>query len=311
MLDWNDLRFVLALARSGTLSGAARTLAVEHSTVGRRLGAIEASLQTRLFDRTAEGYAPTAAGEIVLAHCASIELRALALEREVLGRDASPSGIVRVSAMDGCIDEFVLPHIGMLRQNFPDLVLIAAAEVQLADLSRREADIAIRYVPPKAPNLIGRKLAEVASALYASRAYVKRRGKLKSATALDQHDLVGLAPEYSFASDEQWMMKHGGGGRIMLRVSTQRSMLAAVRAGAGIGIIECYFADQDPELVRVWEEPLFRDTWWLVIHADVKQAARIRAVVGFLEQLTASHRDRLLGFRSSKRASNRRRSKQA
>lgn len=298
MLDWNHLQFLLAIARSRSLSGAARTLSVEHSTVGRRLATIERALHARLFDRTPDGYMATAAGEIVISHAQAIEEHALSLEREVLGRDARVSGTVRLTALDACIDDFILPNLAGLRQQHPDLMIVAASEMQMVNLARREADIAIRYVPPKAPNLVVRKLAEVGSALYASRDYVRRRGKLKAATALDGHELIGLVPEFSMATEEQWLVEHGRRGRVVLRVASQQTMKAAIRAGVGIGIIECQSADRDPNLLRIWEEPLFTDTWWTVVHGDLARAARIRAVMKFLVDLSAIHRDRLLGLRS-------------
>jgi len=295
VLDWNQLRILLAISRSHSLSGAARLLAVEHSTVGRRLAQLEKSLQARLFDRTPDGYVPTPIGEMVLARAREIEELALSLEREVTGRDARISGTVRITALDACITDFIVPALPTLHARHPDLQIILSSEIRVVDLARREADIAIRYVRPKEPNLVVRRLADMGSALYASRAYVRAHGRLKSATALGGHRFVGLAPEYSFASEEQWLRKHGPEVRVAIRVASQLALRAAVRAGIGIGILECYIGDGDPELVRVWKRPILKDTWWLVVHNDLRYAARIRAVMDFLADLAATQRSRLLG----------------
>ena len=109
MFDWNHLRYLLAISRHGSLSGAARELSVEHSTVGRRLARLEKSLQIKIFDRTPEGYLPTSVGEAVLAHARTIETETLALEREVSGRDSRVSGTVRISALDACLSDLIMP----------------------------------------------------------------------------------------------------------------------------------------------------------------------------------------------------------
>ena len=295
MFDWNLLRILLAISRSRSLSGAARELNVEHSTVSRQLERLENSLHTRVFDRTTDGYLPTPAGEIVLAHAREMELRALALEREVAGRDKRVSGTVRVTALDACVNEFILPALPGLHARYPELQLVLSSEIQMADLGRRKADIAIRYLRPKEPNLVVRKLAEVASCLYASHAYLREYGELKSPTALQGQRFIGLAPEYSFATEEQWLQKHASEEQVVVRVTSQLALRDAIRTGMGIGIIECYLGDADPNLVRIWPEPILKDNWWLVVHRDTRQAARIRAVMDFLLKQSADKGDVLLG----------------
>jgi DNA-binding transcriptional LysR family regulator len=282
MFDWNQLRTLLAIARHHSLSGAARELAVEHSTVGRQLTKLEKTLQAKLFDRTPEGYMPTPTGENVLARARVIEQEILALEREVSGHDAKVSGTVRLSALDACVSDFLMPALPALHEQYPELEIIASSDIRVVDLSRREADIAIRYERPKGLNLVVRKLADVRSALYATRDYVHRHGMLSDPTKLDGHRIIGLAPEYSFASEEQYLKRYGSGARAVIRVDSQLTLRAAVRGGNGIGILECYLGDADAELVRVWQEPVLSDPWWLVVHKDLRYAARIRAVIGFL-----------------------------
>ena len=295
MLDWNQLRILLAIARHHSLSGAARELSVEHSTVGRQLEKLETSLDARLFDRTPEGFVLTPIGESVMVRALSIEQEALALEREVSGHDTRVTGKVRLSALDACVTDFILPAMPGLMSKHPGLEVIMSSEMSLVDLVRREADIAIRYERPKSPNLVVRRLAEPRSALYASKAYVRKHGLLTGATAFTGHKLIGLAPEYSFATEEQYFRKHADRGEVVVRVDSQLTLREAIRAGLGIGILECYLGDSDRQLVRAWPEPVFSDPWWLVVHKDLRYAARIRAVMDFIVELAESQRERLQG----------------
>ena len=295
MFDWNHLRYLLAISRHRSLSGAARELSVEHSTVGRRLTQLETSLQARLFDRTPEGYLPTAAGEAVLTRANAMEIEALAIEREISGRDTRVSGSVRVSALAACLTDFILPALPEFHERNPGLEIILSSEMRLVDLGRREADIAIRFNRPKEPNLVTRRLTESCSALYASREYVSRYGKLKDAKNLHGHRLIGFAPEFSMATEDQYIRKHADKNSVVISVDSVLSLRAAVRSGAGIGIMECYLGDSEPDLVRIWNEPVLRETWWLAVHRDLRHAARIRAVIDFLIELTEANQDRLLG----------------
>ena len=296
MFDWDDLRYLLAVARHGSLSGAARELKVEHTTVSRRLKHLENSLESSLFDRTPEGYRATLTGEAVLARARMMEKQALALNREAAGRDARINGTIRISALDACVTDFILPALPDFQQRHPDLEIIVTSEMRTVDLSRREADIAIRLQRPKEPNLVAKCLAISHSALYAASQYAAVHSLLVNPTALHGHRLVGLAPEFSFASEEQYLQKHGGSASTLTRVDSVLSLRAAVRAGAGIGILECYLGDGDPELARMWPKPVLKEPWWLVVHPDLRRAARVRVVMDFLVELAASQRGRLLGI---------------
>lgn len=296
MFDWNHLRYILAISRHRSLSGAARELSVEHSTVSRRLTQLETSLQTRLFDRTPEGYLPTAAGEAMLIRAHTMEIEAHAIAREISGRDTRVSGSVRVSALAACLTDLILPALPEFYESNPELEIILSSEMRLVNLGRREADIAIRFQRPKEPNLVTRRLTKSCSALYASREYVSRFGKLNDATNLSGHRLIGFAPEFSFATEDQYIRKHGDKNGVVISVDSVLSLRAAVRSGAGIGIMECYLGDSDPDLVRIWDQPVLSETWWLVVHRDLRHAARIRVVIDFLVELTAVNQHRLLGI---------------
>jgi DNA-binding transcriptional LysR family regulator len=292
-----DLEVALAIGRAGTLSGAARDLSVERTTVGRRLASLEEDLSVRLFHRTPDGFVPTEAGESVLEHARHIEEHALALERSVRGGDSRVAGTVRITALDPFIDDFLLPHLGALTDAHPGLTVIAAADTRVLSLSRREADIAIRYEAPRHPDHVGRRLASVGSALYGSNAYLRRRGTPRSPRELAGHDLVGLAPELASATEEQWIARHGRGARVVVRATTPATQRAAIRMGLGLGVHACHAAERERGVVRVGDEVLLRETYWAVVHVDMARSARVRAVLDFLSDLAAKERDRLEGAR--------------
>lgn len=294
-MDWDDLRFVLAVARSRSLSGAARALSVEHTTVGRRIASIERGLGARLFDRTPEGHVATAIGEAVLAHARSMEESALAIERAVAGGDRRVSGAVRISALDAFVCDFLMPAIPELRERHPDLQVVAASETHRASLPRREADVAIRWRPADDVGFVSRPLATIGSGAYASRSYVARRGRPRRPRDLAGHERVGYAPELAHSSEERWLEEHAPGARVVLRVATPGAYRAALEAGVGIGIYECHSADRSPELVRLWDEPVLVEQWWTVVHVDLARAARVRAVLDFLAELAEREGGRLAG----------------
>jgi len=292
-IAWSDLEVALALARAGTLSGAARALSVEHTTVGRRIAVLEAALEVRLFDRTPAGYVLTEVGTAALEHARAIEEQALALERTVMGRDARVAGTVRVTALDPFIDDLLLPNLPRLTSTYPDLHVIACSDLRVRNLSRREADIAIRFAAPTQPDLVGRRLSGVASALYASREYLEARGVPRSPAHLAGHDLIGFAPELAQASEAQWMTRHGHGARVSVQVASVAANLAAIRHGLGLGIHTCHVADRERGVVRVWPDVLLDEEYWAVVHVDMARASRVRAVLDFLSDCTSRERERL------------------
>lgn len=284
-VNWDDLRYVLAVGRHGTLAGAARSLAVDATTVGRKLVTIEEALKARLFDRTADGFVPTHAGQLALSRATEIEERALALEREVAGHDARIEGPVRLTAVDSFFDGFLLPRLPALWAKHPGLELSLVSDVRVFDLSRREADVGIRYKKPTQAALVGRKLGTQAAGLYASRALV-----LDNAPPL-----ISLPQVFEHAKEARVLHEHFPTGRIVARCNTAAHMITLVRAGAGIALIDCFAADPDPLLRRVVPEPVLLDEFWAVVHVDMHRAPRVRVVMDFLAQVIAAEQSLLLG----------------
>jgi len=191
VFDWNDARYFLAISRLGSLSAAARHLRVQQSTVGRRLAALEAALAARLFERTPDGYVPTGAGEALVQRAERIEAEALAAERELAGREGRVAGSVRVTAPQAFGFGFVVPLLAKLHAEQPDVLVELVADNSALNLSRREADLALRIGRPLQPHLVMRKLSDIADGLYASRAYLERHGPVR-ADDLSRHAYVNF-----------------------------------------------------------------------------------------------------------------------
>ena len=294
MFDWNDARYFLAVARLGSLSKAARQLRVQQSTVGRRISALEAALQTRLFERTSDGWAPTAAGEAFVARAERIEDEALAAERQLAGKEERVAGTVRMTAPQAFGFFFVVPLLARLRAEQPEVAFELIAENQPLNLSRREADLALRLGQPGQRELVRRKLGDVVEALYASRAYLARAGAVERG-ALGRHTYIDFEESYPKREISLWLQERLRGARCVLWVNGTPGVLAAVRADMGIGRLPCWLADGDDALVRVLPEDEEADELWLVMHRDLRSAARIRVVADFFAREMARAAPRLLG----------------
>lgn len=190
MLDWDDLRFYLAILRFGSLSGAAKSLHVAQSTVGRRLASLEASLGVRLLNRTPEGYIPTLSGEEVRRQAERVEAEALALERQVAGRDTRLAGLVRVTCSETIASNLLAPCFGALHLKHPDIVIELLPNLKDLSLSMREADVSVRLKQPDQHDLVVRRIGTVAFSLYASPDYLARHGEPDYGGGCAGHHLV-------------------------------------------------------------------------------------------------------------------------
>lgn len=291
--DWDDLRIFLAVARQGSLSAAARSLAVNHSTVLRRINGLEAALGVRLFERLPAGYVATAAGEDLLSSAARIEEEVAGVGRRLSGRDVELRGPLRVTTID-ILAIHVLPrHIAAFRAAYPKVRLeLVIAETSFS-LTRREADVAIRSTvkPPEA--LVGRAVSGLAFAIYGAKGYLEAAGP---ADDLARHAWVGLDDSFEHTTMNRWLRKHLPETEIGLRLNSVAAQLAAVQAGAGLAVLPCAIADPAPGLVQV-RAPLAdcASRIWLLTHADLRRMGRVRAFLDFMAAAFAEERDRLEG----------------
>jgi DNA-binding transcriptional LysR family regulator len=279
VFDWNDARFFLAIARAGSLSGAARTLRVQQSTMGRRLAALEEALDARLFERTPDGYVLTGAGESLRKRAERIEDEALSAERELLGQEARIAGVVRLTTPQAFGNLFMAPILARLRVEQPDILVEVVAENATLSLTKREADLALRLGRPLQPLLVIRRLGDVANGLYAARSYLARRGR--PARDLAGHDYIDYDETYLQKHAVAWLRQRARGGRCTVRVNGSHGILAAVAAGLGVGPLPCWLGDGSPGLERVLPGEAYDQELWLVMHRDSRHVARVRAVAEF------------------------------
>lgn len=290
-LPWNDLQLVLAVARAGSLSGAARALGISHATVFRRLGGVETRLGLRLFERGRAGYAATAAGETVAAAAARVEAEVAGVERQVAGRGRQPAGTVRVTTTDALLQGVLSPLLVRFCRDFPEISVEIAVSPVLFSLAKREADVAVRPTdsPPEA--LVGRRVGRIGQAVYAG---IEQAAGMTSAAALARLDWVGPDDRMGYTKLERWMASGGYDGRCRLRVDTTLGMCAAIADGLGVGVLPCYLADPDSRLVRLGDpvDDLAVDLWMLT-HPDLRQAARIRVFNDYIADALHGMRARL------------------
>jgi molybdate transport repressor ModE-like protein len=294
LTDWDDVRFFLAVARAGSLSAAARSLGVNHATVSRRLRSLERRVGARLFERRPGGWKPTAAGADMQASALRIEDELQGTLRRVSGRDGRPSGPLRV-AMSDVAAFTLLPQLRGFSERWPEIQLDLVVSNRASDLARGEADVALRATeaPPEA--LIGRRLAILATSIYASREYLRRHPDVSN---LDAHAWLAFDGTLAETPAARWMREHAAGARVVARLDSTLLSWAAVRAGLGIGLLPTVLADADPELERVSPGFLLHGmTLWALTHADLRATARVRAFLEFLREAVAAMRDLIEGRR--------------
>jgi DNA-binding transcriptional LysR family regulator len=300
--QWDDVRFFLAVSRTGSFSGAARALGVGHVTVGRRIAALERRLAVKLLSRTPEGFSVTAAGQAILRQCSAMESAALDLERVAAGRDTHAAGTVRVTTTEALGHGVLAQAIAGVCRAHPQLQVDLVVGVRTLDIARREADIAVRFARPGAPELVCRKLGEVAFSLYASRPYLARREAPKRGGGLAGHDLISFTGAPA-ATSPFFLAESLEGARVALRCDSPLIQLRAAAEDVGIAELACFLGDESDHVTRIWpEEPPALRTAWLVMHQDLRRSARIRIVASaiveaFRRQEIALRR----GFRRARR----------
>jgi DNA-binding transcriptional LysR family regulator len=284
MPDWSDLRFFLEVARTGTLAAGARRLGVDSTTVGRRLSALERELGAKLFARTPDGLALTAAGEAMRAAGTEMEQAVLRGEQRALGADRKLSGVVRVATTEMLGQVVILPALRILHERHPQIrVELLTGSGQL-DIARREADVALRYIRPEGGDLVARRAGKIAFAAYAAKKYLAARGRPVRGGGLSGHDIVAYNATIPHWPSGQLGGEALGDARIVLRTNSTQMLLNAVRLGLGIGPLPCFLARTDRSLERVPSAtPAEADELWLVVHADVQRTTRVRAVIEAME----------------------------
>jgi DNA-binding transcriptional LysR family regulator len=275
---WDDLRFVLAIGRSGNLAAAAAALSVNHSTMFRRLNALEAAIGSKLFERLASGYRPTDAGQRLIEAAERMEAEALALDRDLTGRDARLSGQLRVTCSETLGLKVLTPLIRAFRDKHPGIVVDLSVDNRQVDMARREADVAIRATRPTEGDLFGRKIADVQWGFFSAPDYLKRHGTPKRHSDLGSHQLIGwtdTAPQTKAGSYLSRQVPHA---TIGFRTNGFVNQYVAARAGLGIALLPVYLAADDNDVVPVLGRLSDLVTeMWIVTHRSLKDTARVRS----------------------------------
>lgn len=293
MKDWDDLRFFLAVARKGSIRGAAAQLGVNHSTVSRRIDAYENKLGTRLFERLPAGYFITSAGEEMFRSAALVEAEVDTIDRHVIGRDAQLSGLLRVTLTDSMAQKLLMPDLVEFIELHPAIELDLITSNSTANLARREADVAIRMSNDPPESLVGRRTLKLATAIYASSNY------------LALHDLAKTDNNISWIGagdpviDPQWV-RASPYPKAPARNHAHHPLiqLAAAKSGMGMAILQCFLGDTEPDLCRVppGTETPGQDIW-LLTHEDLRHTARVRLFTDFMVKAILSKKDLLEGRR--------------
>jgi len=290
-LAWDDLRIFLAIVRAGSLAGAARELGVNHSTVFRRLNTFEEDLGVRLFERLASGYALTVAGEEMRASAERVEHEIERLDRRVTGRDLSLSGTLNVTTTDTVAECLLMPHLAKFHAAYPGIQVTLILDNQHINLSKRQADIAVRPTRQPPDTLVGRRIADLAFAPYAAKGYRKKNPG-------DLSDLDWLATDDTLAhlASSKWLKAELPEARIALAANSLLGVLLAARAGMGTALLPCFMGDPDKALVRVAEPvPAAASALWVLTHEDLRHTARVRAFMDFMAEALSGDVDLLEG----------------
>ncbi len=293
-LEWNDLKVILAIGRAGSLSGAARRLGQTHSTVFRRINAIEERTGVRFFDRFSSGYAPTRAGETAMEYGERVEKEFAALGLEVLGQDTALRGRIRLTSMDAFASDIAPGIVAGFCAEHPEIHVDLSPGIGAVDLSRRQAEVAIRATRKPPEIAFGRRICDFRFALYASPAYLEAAPE----RPLAAHRWCLIEGTANWLVPLVWKTPEEGEARAFFQCSASRAVQNAAAAGLGLTMMPCYAGDGDPRLVRVsgTVAPLDLELWVLT-HPDLQRTARVRALMSYLYDALEADADLYAGRR--------------
>jgi molybdate transport repressor ModE-like protein len=269
-MNWDDLRLFLAVARTGSVSGAARQLGVQHSTVSRRIRQFEEKLGARLIERKQGGYALTQAGETIKEAAQRVEREMVGVDGAILDQDTHLVGPLRVTALNNMASTVLMPMFASFSKKRPQVELHILVSNEDASLSQRQADVAIRLTNTPTDTLIGKRVVTVASTIYGSKRY------------LEQLRINGGEPKWigveCCGNHKAWTKQMSAESSHTLFSDDTQLTLAAIREGLGVSILPCFMGDPDPQLERYCEpDPAFNLGLWILLHPDLKRTARVLA----------------------------------
>lgn len=289
--DWDDLRYYLAVARTGRLTAAAKRMGTDHTTVSRRIAALEGKIGSELFVRSPVGYALTETGERLLTHAEAIERRAVNILNEIAGENFALSGAVRVAAPDGFGAHFLAPLVCELSDSHPELEFQLIAMPRIFSVSKREADIAVVLQRPKKGRLIAKKLTDYTLHLYANREMLEKVGPISSLDELKSFPFVGYIPELIFTPALDYLSELRLTRPLRFSSTNLFAQVRAVTKGAGIAVLPDFMTVANSDLVRLLPHEFhLQRTFWIAYHSDSRNSLRIRTTVDFIAHKVAASR---------------------
>ena len=284
MFDWNDLRYFLSVADTGSTLAAGRALRVSQTTVARRIAALEAGLGLTLFERRQAGYALTPAGQALLGQARQVEAAATELTEMAAATGREASGTVRLTVLEIYAVTVLAPILRDLHEAHPAIHIELDTTDEPRDLASGGADIALRGSgSPKGGGLVGRRIGPDPWTLYCSRSYAEAHGVPHSRAELAGHPLIGGGGGKVWHAYQAWLKLHGLEGNVAIHHGTVTGMLAAVRSGFGLAVLPSFIADREPDLIRCLP-PIEGDpaSLWLLTHERLRHTPRVRIVMDFL-----------------------------
>ena len=286
-LSWDEFRLVKAIADSRSLTGAAEALGLNHSTVFRRLAALEAAVGSHLFERSRSGYEPTAAGDEMIALATVMADSIVEFERRVAGRDFKPVGSLRVTTNELIAHHFLPAVMPRFRAQYPGVVLELILSSQVLNLSRRDADVAIRLTNDPPETLVGRRICAVRWCLYSTQNLMRSIGPER----LESLPFIGYCESFGPPPVRRWVETHIRPGRIAAKVNSVYNMFHLAVHDYGVALLPCFIGDASPELMRV-DQPLpdLDVGLWILTHSDLRRSARVRAFMDFASAELVKHK---------------------
>lgn len=280
-MNWEDFRYFLAVAETGSFSAAARKLSVDHSTVARRVGQLEKDLCVRLIDRLPKAVMLTMEGKQIADQGQRAVNEMLSVERLTAAMGDKVSGSVRISVPPALANIMIAPRLAALRQEHPGIELVLLGETSFSALDKRQADIAVRLSRPTHQDLVTRKVGNLPFGFYAAKGYSQAESEWEFINWDDAHSEI---PQYD------WLEKRLAGRNVALRANDISIQAEAAAAGIGVALLPCYIGDHHPMLSRLHETESYppREVWMLVL-SDIRKAPRVRAVMNFLISVVGRH----------------------
>ncbi|SFN78278.1 DNA-binding transcriptional regulator, LysR family [Bradyrhizobium sp. Rc3b] len=285
MFDWNDLKFFLELARQGRLMPAARRLKVDHTTVSRRISELERDLAIKIFDRKPDGFVLTEDGHKLYQAAEKIEAAALVVSEDFRSAPTEPTGRVRLTSMEGIAAFYLAEKLVQFNEKHPGVLVELVTERHLINLTKREADVCVSFVPLVGPKLSVKNAGEFKLGLFASSKYIVSRGAPASKEELKRHDFIDYVDDLVAIQPVQWLHDVLVPENVVFRSTSMAAQQNAIGAGRGVGLLPFFSAKKDPRLVRIMKDVVVTRSLFVSVHEDIEYMGRVRTLLRFLHEI--------------------------